>query len=103
MSQTLAGNPPAFSPAVPTATVIPKQKVIAAAGGSGVATALAVLVLYALQSAGFNPPADVKDAVTTVFVAFITFLAGYVCPPGAAEGSVRDATGAIRSAIVPSV
>lgn len=102
MSTTITGTT-TLRAAAPAVTGVPKQKVIAAAGGSGVATALAVLVLYGLQSAGFNPPNDVKDALTTVFVAVITFLAGYVCPPGAAEGTLRDADGAVKSAIMPSV
>ena len=103
MSQTVGAITPVPVPMTTSVTGIPKQKVIAAAGGSGVATALALILLYALQSAGVSLPDNIRDAVTTVIVAVLTFLAGYVCPPGASEGSTRDSTGAVKSAIVRPV
>ena len=81
------------------ATGAPRQKVLAAAGGSGVATAAVVLLTYVLSSAGITFPSNVQDAVSTIVVAALTFLAGYLCPPGASETSIRDSGGAMKSAV----
>ena len=84
------------------ATLAPRRKVVAAAGGSGVATALAVLVLYLLKQAGVELPDRIEDAFSTVFVAMVTFASGYLCPPDASEGVVRDG-GTVRVAQLSAV
>ena len=72
----------------------------AAAGGSGVASALAVLVIWGLRSAGVTMPPDVEGALSTVLIAAITFLAGYFMPPGASETVIRATDGRVQCAVI---
>jgi hypothetical protein len=81
-------------------TYRPRQKVVAAAGGSGVASAIAVLVIWGLRRSGVAMPPEVEASLSTVIIAAITFPAGYMMPPGGSETTVRAQDGRARCAIV---
>ena len=81
-------------------TGMPRIKVVAAAGGSGVASALAVIVIWAIRNAGIALPEEIAGAISTIMIAVITFLAGYYVPPGASEATMLDANNRAVSASV---
>lgn len=81
----------------------PRQKVVAATGGSLGGGAIAVVLLWmlkgALEKAGIAMPDNVTEAVTVLITGFTTFLAGYFMPPGADEAVMRAPDGGLKSAI----
>ena len=81
-----------------TATAQPRQKVLAAAGGSGVASALSVLIIWGLKSAGLNIESTIQEAFSTVLISVVTFAAGYYTPPGSSETTIINSAGNAQSA-----
>ncbi len=75
---------------------------MAAAGGSGVASAIVVLIIYAIKQGGYDVPDAVSGALSTILVALLTFAAGYYTPPGASEDTIVNENGNVVSAISPS-
>jgi hypothetical protein len=84
-----------------TVTATPKNKVIAATGGAAVGSAVSVIILWLLTAYGhITFPQEVSDALSTLFTTIVTGAVGYIVPPGASEGSVVDASGKVKSALV---
>jgi hypothetical protein len=82
------------------ATAAPKNKVIAATGGAAVGSAISVIILWILTTFGHVTfPQDVTNALSTLFTTIVTFLVGYIVPPGANEGTVVDEAGKVKSAL----
>src|SRR5205085_1359128 len=83
-------------------TSAPRQKVVAATGGSAVGAALSVITFWALQGifskAQITIPGEVKDALTLLITTLFTYLAGYYTPPGASEAVVKADDGSMKSA-----
>ena len=86
---------PANPNAQPTNT--PTNKTVAATGGSVVGGALATIVLYLVDPQN-TIPQPVQGAITTLAVAIVTFIAGYLTPPGSSEGVIRTVEGRVMSA-----
>jgi hypothetical protein len=80
------------------ATAAPKQKVLAATGGTSVASAISVIVLWGFDSLG-SLPDEVKGAVCTVVIAINTFLAGYYTSLGSFETNIVISDESVRSAM----
>ena len=86
-------------PANPNAlpTNAPTNKTLAATGGSAVGAAMATIILYFIDP-NSQIPQPVQVAVTTLLTAVVTFIAGYMAPPGATEGVIRTAEGQVVAA-----
>lgn len=58
-------------------------KVTAASAGGGIGAAVAMIVLWMLESyAGVSMPGPVQAAATVVVTALVAWAAGYMQPPG---------------------
>jgi len=79
---------PANPNAQPTRT--PTNKTLAATGGSAVGGAIATIVIYLIEQHSSKLPEPVAGAITVLIASAVTFLAGYLTPPGTSEGVVRD-------------
>jgi hypothetical protein len=90
--QELNMSDPANPNALPSN--LPTNKTIAATGGSAVGAAASTIILYLIDPKSQLPP-PVQVAVTTLLTAFLTFIAGYLTPPGATEGVIRTAEGKV--------
>jgi putative flippase GtrA len=78
----MAAGSPAVRPAVKSPTAAPVRKVTSGlAGGAVASVALWVLKQYA----GFDPPAEIAGAITTL----ISFLVAYIVPPSPNDAPVR--------------
>ena len=83
----------ASTPLAPQITTQPAPKVLGAAGGSAVGTALATLITWALDNyhlLSTQPlPSKVQDSLTVVISAIFTFLAGYYVRPSPTQTAIR--------------
>lgn len=79
----------------PTST--PTNKVVAATGASAFGGYVGTLLLYLLGLIGFDPPAEVKTAITGIVTALLAGTFGYLVPPGAAETVVATAKGIVTA------
>jgi hypothetical protein len=70
-------------------TRAPQKKVIAATGGAALGSAIAVILMWIIDSLfkqlGISMPDEVRTALTTVFTTISTFAGGYYTPPGSDE------------------
>ena len=84
----------------------PRQKVVAATGGSLGGGALAVVALWilkgVLEKAGITMPSEVAEAVSVLITGLATFMAGYLMSPGADEAVVPGPDGGVKSAVALS-
>ena len=84
-------------------TAAPRQKVVAAAGGSVFGSAVSVILLWIFDSVmnviGVTLPPDVSNAFTAIVTGLFTFSAGYYMPPGASEVVVKADDGSLKAAI----
>lgn len=71
---------------VPSQTNTPKNKVLAATGGAAVGSAVAVVLIWAIQKAGIEVPANVADALSVILTAILTFVSGMVHATWSREG-----------------
>lgn len=83
-------------------TAAPRQKVIAAAGGSVFGSAASVILLWIFDSAmkaiGITFPPDVANAFTAIVTGLFTFSAGYYMPPSASEAVIKAEDGSLKAA-----
>ena len=87
---------------IPVPTSTPKKKVLAATGGAAVGSAAAVVLVWTVQKAGLDVPANVADALNVVVTAILTFVAGWFTPPGAGEVNIpKPGGGGIASGMMP--
>jgi hypothetical protein len=82
---------------------VPRQKVVAAAGGSVLGAAFAIIILWIVESiasqAGIKVPPEVAEAVKAIVTGICTFSAGYYTPPGESEVVIKAEDGSLKSAI----
>ena len=83
-------------------TAAPRQKVVAAAGGSVFGSTISVILLWIFDSAmkyiGVTIPIDVSNAFTAIVTGIFTFSAGYYMPPGASEAVIKADDGSLKAA-----
>ena len=87
---------------VPIPTNTPKSKVLAATGGAAVGSAVAVVLIWAIQKMGIEVPADVTEALGVILTAILTFVSGWSMPPGAGEVNITARDGTVTSGVVPA-
>lgn len=86
----------------PAPTNTPKTKVLAATGGAAVGSAVAVILIWAIQKTGLEVPTNVADALGVITTAVLTFVSGWAMPPGAGEVNIMAHDGTVASAVVPA-
>ena len=87
---------------VPTPTNTPKNKVLAATGGAAVGSAISVILIWTIQKAGLEVPANVADALGVITTAILTFVSGWAVPPGAGEVNIAACDGTVASGVMPT-
>ena len=85
---------------IPVPTSVPKSKVLAATSGSAVGSAVAMMLLWVLQSFKITLPAEMSDALSVLITSGVAFVSGYFMPPAASEANVVQQDGTVRSATV---